>query len=543
MATYSSTNWDFARSLSDWICAALEYDKASSQKNKVDGCIIGTGQSDFTQGNTAYLLNHKGKTFQLIDVPGIEGNENKYERTIEQAIAKAHLVFYVIEIKKLEKPTAEKMRRYLQRGTHVCPIVNVRGQADSYEFEEDRAKLVSGQIAESLQQNTQVLEAALGKEVLLDGLCVQGLLAFSSLAFDATANSTIHYKRNTDLGRQQQNYLKCFGTTTAMRRFSGIDNFVDVLDKKQATFKQDIIESNKGKLKKLLTETIRILSTMREEHQKFAQKLEPEFAKCRHFIEDALIVFEENTQRGSRSKWESLFDTLEEKTADIVKEHFGDNERIKDEIEKTWERQKKSIASELEKRLEDDLNHLQNAVQEATKRLVQDVKRVQYQTQLEDFHSQINYAYSSVDMDLSFKDWGGIAFTIGQYAATGFGIGSVFPIVGNAIGAIAGAVVGVLISLAQFFSSEEERIRKAQKQVQEQLNDLRQKVLKGLPEHSQNLIKSIQQQVKRKVGEDVDSLHQQMIDMPFQIIDHKILTLQEIKQKLEDMPHGSIRAI
>ena len=56
---------------------------------QVDGEIVGTGQADFTQDNVIYQFSHQGKSFQLIDVPGIEGNESKYEAMVQAAIAKA----------------------------------------------------------------------------------------------------------------------------------------------------------------------------------------------------------------------------------------------------------------------------------------------------------------------------------------------------------------------------------------------------------------------------------------------------------------------
>ena len=172
--------------------SAVALEKSKTSVRRVDGRIIGTGEADFTKGNTLYTLNYKGKTFQLIDVPGIEGDESKYAHMVRQAVAKAHLVFYVNGTnKKPEKATAEKIRSYLRRGTQVCPLVNVRGNADAYEFEEDRESLDNhGGASTALTQTMGVLKSVLGQEVLLPGYCVQGLLAFSSLAIHSESRST-----------------------------------------------------------------------------------------------------------------------------------------------------------------------------------------------------------------------------------------------------------------------------------------------------------------------------------------------------------------
>ncbi|WP_139533492.1 GTPase [Helicobacter pylori] len=42
-----------------------------------DGAIIGDGRSDFTLETRSYTLKHNNKTFTLLDVPGIEGDESQ----------------------------------------------------------------------------------------------------------------------------------------------------------------------------------------------------------------------------------------------------------------------------------------------------------------------------------------------------------------------------------------------------------------------------------------------------------------------------------
>lgn len=43
--------------------------------------------------------------------------------------------------------------------------------------------------------------------------------------------------------------------------------------------------------------------------------------------------------------------------------------------------------------------------------------------------------------------------------------------IGNLIGAVAGAVVGIFVSVLSIFTNKEKRIRKAQGQVQEKIDD------------------------------------------------------------------------
>lgn len=60
-----------------------------------DGAIIGDGRSDFTLETKSYTLKHGNKTFTLLDVPGIEGSEQKVIQQISNATQKAHAIFYV----------------------------------------------------------------------------------------------------------------------------------------------------------------------------------------------------------------------------------------------------------------------------------------------------------------------------------------------------------------------------------------------------------------------------------------------------------------
>ncbi len=55
-----------------------------------DGAIIGDGRSDFTTKTKSYTLKHGNKTFTLLDVPGIEGDEKKVIQQISNATQKAH---------------------------------------------------------------------------------------------------------------------------------------------------------------------------------------------------------------------------------------------------------------------------------------------------------------------------------------------------------------------------------------------------------------------------------------------------------------------
>ncbi|GAA7233296.1 hypothetical protein HpCK35_19470 [Helicobacter pylori] len=118
-----------------------------------DGAIIGDGRSDFTLETKSYTLKHNNKTFTLLDVPGIEGNEEKVMEQVLNATKKAHAVFYVT--KKPTPPqkgeegkegTIEKIQKQLDSQTEVWtifnkPINNPRAFKDGLIDESERESL------------------------------------------------------------------------------------------------------------------------------------------------------------------------------------------------------------------------------------------------------------------------------------------------------------------------------------------------------------------------------------------------------------------
>ncbi len=96
-----------------------------------DGATIGDGRSDFTTETKSYTLKHNNKTFTLLDVPGIEGDEKKVIQQISNAAQKAHAIFYVTKKptppqkgEERKEGTIEKIQKQLDSQTEVWTIFN-----------------------------------------------------------------------------------------------------------------------------------------------------------------------------------------------------------------------------------------------------------------------------------------------------------------------------------------------------------------------------------------------------------------------------------
>jgi hypothetical protein len=145
-------------------------------------------------------------------------------------------------------------------------------------------------------------------------------------------------------------------------------------------------------------------------------------------------------------------------------------------------------------------------------------------------------------MSLSLKEWGGIALNIASYAVTGATIGSAFPVIGTLIGGIAGAAIGALMSVVGFFTSKEKRIRKAQAQVQNKIDDLRCEVMGKLSGEVAKIAGPIRKEMADSVLAQVDALHAKLV-RPLAVIEQQIAAMSNIKTQLEHMPYGTIQAI
>ncbi|HBM9257135.1 TPA: dynamin family protein [Citrobacter freundii] len=98
-----------------------------------DGSIIGDGRADFTRQTQTYEFEFNGQAFKLLDVPGIEGDESKVSEQINNAVKRAHAVFYVTA--KAAPPqtgdngrlgTLEKIKAQLSDQTEVWAVYNKR---------------------------------------------------------------------------------------------------------------------------------------------------------------------------------------------------------------------------------------------------------------------------------------------------------------------------------------------------------------------------------------------------------------------------------
>lgn len=98
-----------------------------------DGSSVGDGRKDHTQ----QLRRARSGVLVLMDTPGIEGREGALLVCIEQALAQAHVVLFVLADKEPEEGTLRKLQRHLNRASHIFSVLNKRGRPSAYRHRSD----------------------------------------------------------------------------------------------------------------------------------------------------------------------------------------------------------------------------------------------------------------------------------------------------------------------------------------------------------------------------------------------------------------------
>lgn len=440
-----------------------------------DGAIIGDGRSDFTLKTQSYSFQYNHQNFVLLDVPGIEGSEQKVIDQISNATQKAHAIFYVTKTPNPpqkggegKRGTIEKIQKQLDSQTEVWaiynkPINNPRALKDG---------LINENEKESLKILDEKMRGVLGKHY-------KGHKVVSAqAAFYGLAQALIP---ETDFDEKKQKFLKDFkaGELLYQSHFKLLAKFISEELLKNSRAK--IIESNCNKALKVVEELQKAIKTTIEkqidpgiketqEHQqearfnldrskeKFISDLEKSaFSKINQFESDFRIEMHERIERGiGNDECKEIFNNeLKQRETKLIE----DIERRFKECEEQFRGSVGKNIEQLEERVQDSLAMLERI--------------------------GINNPNSNFNTDFNMD--GGID-TIGLFASIG-GLILLFltPIVGEfaLIAGVGLALVGVGKSIWSFFSS---RYKKSQQK--EAVNESLNKACKEIAEKVKSRIES-----------------------------------------------------
>ena len=424
----------------------------------VDGIIVGDGRHDFTKIYKEYEMNISGKPFVLIDVPGIEGNEDDYKDEIKIALSKAHCVFYVQgHNKTTDSATAEKIKKYLRNWVKVYTIYNIRGSADAYDTPEERVNLVTDDVRKVCVGIEKSFSDILG-DSYGGNTVTQGFLALS-----AQANFS---PKRADLIRKQNKLLTFFNSRDELYQFSRFDSVVSLVNEKASNYTNEIYEANKDKLVALSKHTIFAIEEELNNQKGTIEKYCGLLNNYRREVDTYYNSASHRIEIQLREKCDDEFRKLKESVFTIISDDEPEKkERIAGQVNTTSGSLREGI-----------FHILKTENEELNKRLKESERKLKGLPigilNFEHLNNESPNIYININdflehLEISFGDVFNFGMNVAGSAAAGATLGSFIPGIGNLVGGIIGGFLGVAKSL---FTSDG-GVGKAQEEARKKIDE------------------------------------------------------------------------
>ncbi len=274
-----------------------------------DGAIIGDGRSDFTLKTRSYSFQYNHQNFILLDVPGIEGREQKVIDQISNATQKAHAIFYVTKTptppqkgEERKEGTIEKIQKQLDSQTEVWaifnkPINNPRALKD---------KLINENEKESLKILNKEMKNILGKHYMGHQI-VSAQMAFYGLSSALLLES--------DFYKNKQKFLEVFKEEEWLlykSRFQQLGEFITEALLKNSRAK--IIQSNCNKALKVVEQLQKAIEITIE------KRIDPMIKEAQEHQQEARYNLDRSTEKFISDLEKSAFSKINQFESDFRKE-------------------------------------------------------------------------------------------------------------------------------------------------------------------------------------------------------------------------------
>lgn len=437
-----------------------------------DGEIIGTGIQDFTQSCIDYNFSHNEKEYTLIDVPGIEGNEGKYEDMILQAVSRAHTVFYVVSGKIPESGTVEKIKKYLKQQAEVYCIINER--KNKY-FPEDAQKSFqelhcNQQFSDEVNQKMQEVLGSFYK----GSVTIQALLAFYGVS------KTIPYSQNEKYIKNRNKFLTVFNKEEILLEKSNLSSIANLILTELNNTDVKIYNINIDKIIACIDFFSLKMKEVRDEN--YSDHLLDEISKqvnnANNSISKAPNSLMNNLRVSESSIITSAFRECEQEICDYIDKYKIEKDTFKKNCESTIERTIKKILEsykeEVERYTRSEIDRINNEL----KRLGDRVNSLQTSFSRINVSNQLQVEIPSIN----FKDVLSFVGGVVAWVSGGAILGSFIPVVGNVVGGIIGGIVGLIVQGIKVLFGGESKEAKIKRKVSEELRKLELEVVQKIGE-------------------------------------------------------------
>ncbi len=323
-----------------------------------DGRSIGDGRKDFTKN---YKILPFSEDVNLIDTPGIEGNEREVKNSIKRAVNKAHVVFYIFSNnKEPEEGTLKKIKSFLNEHTYIYGVINIRISAKNKD--DFHKKLVGLQIIE--KRSREKLTNIFGNR--FKGIIkVHALYAFYARAkgFSPSSKEVVFVSRD-----RAKRTVESFGGKDKLEDVSNVNSLIEEINKLKngQQFKLKLLWSN---TRKILNRQERIVSNIlrnKKDIDSYIKGLEEAFKKLSEKYRKEKEVLKRNIYSIIRTRIAELEKELRDKVYGLIDKDIQD--------ENIWKKAINNVATEKGKQIEDDIKNELKDFEKKTKKEIELLK-------------------------------------------------------------------------------------------------------------------------------------------------------------------------
>jgi len=488
-----------------------------------DGRSIGDGRKDFTKN---YKILSFSKDINLIDTPGIEGNEGKVINSIRKAVNKAHVVFYVFSSnKEPEEGTLKKIKSFLNEHAYIYGVMNIRILAKN---EEDLYNKISSSSLKVVEDRT--------KEKLMNifGNRFKGLIKVHALyAFYARAKKFKPLSKEVAIfvsqSKAKQEQEK-FGGKDKLEKASNINSLIDEINKLKKQYRLSILWSNTRKVLNRQGNIISRILKNKKGMDNYIKGLEEALKKLDEKYEKDKEILKFNINGLIRKHIADLEKELRDKSYSLIDENVQDKE--------VWNKAINKIATERGEQIEKDIKAEIDSFESKIKKELDFLKG-----KIEGLSKYIT-KYRSIDFDkiidslkIHISD---IVKEIGDVILKAIAI--VLAALSGPLGIIGAIVLGFLSFIGKIFDwlfMGEDKKAKAKRKANEEIKKAINNVENNLKEYINQTIPEIERkmiEIKHIIRREQDAVKQIKKDIKAEIdsFESKIKKeLDFLKEKIE----------
>ena len=372
--------------------------KAEELSKYADGQIIGDGRSDFTRYNTEFEFNVDNRSFILIDVPGIEGDENIVQTPIKEAVSKAHAVFY--ETRNPRPPqshegesgnkegTLEKIGRHLGAQTEVWAIYN-------HPVNTPRM-LKTPLLDEDSQKSLRALDEKL-KEKLERKYCGSFIIS-ARAAYLGLTKCVVPGSKEADGKRK---FLERFTQEDLLEKSGLIAFSRELLYQIMDNYPVKIRQANFNKASCILKLSLEKLQKSYESFKKTDQEVSSQNKHTISSIDQLLGKFKGKLGVISKKEIRRFSMEVERQVYEQIEKNIS-NAELKDLLKQTLEKEKHNLENNFQQSIRKNIDEFTEEVENIMKRASEHLKNIMA---TQERRCSIDTFYISINIDNGINIW------------------------------------------------------------------------------------------------------------------------------------------